>query len=76
MAALAMLTPYMAEMAYPMHTGPALIGGWKHAGGFEPQLAFTAMLLVILTLILLVIIKIVIMKFKLPLRNPRRSRVT
>lgn len=69
MAALAMLTPYMAELAYPMHTGPALIGGWKHAGGFEPQLAFTAMLLVIITLILLVIIKIVIMKFKMPLRK-------
>ncbi len=69
MAALAMLTPYMAELAYPMQTGPALIGGWKHAGGFEPQLAFTAMLLVILTLILLVIIKIVIMKFKMPLRK-------
>ena len=69
MAALAMLSPYMAELAYPMHTGPALIGGWKHAGGFEPQLAFTAMLLVILTIILLIVIKIVIMKFKLPLRK-------
>ncbi len=69
MAALAMLTPYMAELAYPMQTGPALIGGWKHAGGFEPQLAFTAMLLVIITLILLVIIKIIIMKFKMPLRK-------
>jgi thiamine transport system permease protein len=69
MAALAMLTPYMGELAYPMQTGPSLIGGWKHAGGFEPQLAFTAMLLVILTLILLIIIKIVIMKFKMPLRK-------
>jgi len=64
-----MLTPYMGELAYPMQTGPSLIGGWKHAGGFEPQLAFTAMLLVILTLILLIIIKIVIMKFKMPLRK-------
>ena len=63
------LTPEMAELAYPMHTGPALIGGWKHAGGFEPQLAFTAMLLVMLSLVLLVIVKIVIMKVKLPMRK-------
>ena len=69
MAALAMLTPWLSEMAYPMQTGPTLIGAWKHAGGFEPQLAFTAMLLVIISLILLVIVKIVIMKFKLPLRK-------
>jgi thiamine transport system permease protein len=69
MAALAMLTPALSELAYPMKTGPTLIGGWKHAGGFEPQLAFTAMLLVILSLILLVIIKIIIMKFKMPMRK-------
>ncbi|MCK5037785.1 MAG: iron ABC transporter permease [Thermoplasmata archaeon] len=69
MAALAMMSPSMGELAYPMKTGPTLIGAWKHAGGFEPQLAFTAMILVIITLILLVIIKIVIMKFKLPLRK-------
>lgn len=69
MAALAMLTPGLSELAYPMKTGPTLIGGWKHAGGFEPQLAFTAMLLVILSLILLVIIKIIIMKFKMPMRK-------
>ncbi len=69
MAALAMLTPQMAELAHPMQTGPTLIGAWKHAGGFEPHLAFTAMLLVIVTLILLVIIKIIIMKFKMPMRK-------
>ena len=69
MAALAMLTPGLSELAYPMKTGPTLIGGWKHAGGFEPQLAFTAMLLVILSLILLVVIKIIIMKFKMPMRK-------
>jgi thiamine transport system permease protein len=69
MAALAMLSPGLSELAYPMKTGPTLIGGWKHAGGFEPQLAFTAMLLVILSLILLVIIKIIIMKFKMPMRK-------
>ncbi len=69
MAALAMLAPGLSELAYPMQTGPTLIGGWKHAGGFEPQLAFTAMLLVILSLILLVIVKIIIMKFKMPLRK-------
>ncbi len=69
MAALAMMTPYVGELAYPMKTGPALIGAWKHAGGFEPQLAFTAMILVIITLILLVVLKIIIMKFKLPLRK-------
>ncbi len=69
MAALAMMSPAMGELAYPMKTGPTLIGAWKHAGGFEPHLAFTAMILVIITLILLVIIKIVIMKFKMPLRK-------
>ncbi|MDD4307892.1 MAG: ABC transporter permease subunit [Thermoplasmata archaeon] len=69
MAALAMLTPYLSELAFPMDTGPTLIGAWKHAGGFEPQLAFTAMLLVILSLVLLVIVKIVIMRFKMPLRK-------
>ena len=68
-AALAMLTPYLSELNYPMDTGPTLIGAWKHTGGFEPQLAFTAMLLVIISLILLVIVKIVIMKFKMPLRK-------
>ncbi|MDO9538306.1 MAG: ABC transporter permease subunit [Thermoplasmata archaeon] len=69
MAALAMLTPWLSELAVPMQTGPTLIGAWKHAGGFEPQLAFTAMLLVMVSLVLLVIVKIVIMKFKLPLRK-------
>jgi thiamine transport system permease protein len=69
MAALAMLTPNLSELAYPMDTGPTLIGAWKHAGGFEPQLAFTAMLLVIISLVLLVVVKIVIMKFKMPLRK-------
>jgi thiamine transport system permease protein len=69
MAALAMLAPDLSELALPMQTGPTLIGGWKHAGGFEPQLAFTAMLLVILSLILLVIVKIIIMRFKMPLRK-------
>ncbi len=68
-AALAMLTPWLSDMAYPMQTGPTLIGAWKHAGGFEPQLAFTAMLLVLISLALLVVVKIVIMKFKLPLRK-------
>ncbi|MFO7619090.1 MAG: ABC transporter permease subunit [Thermoplasmata archaeon] len=68
-AALAMLKPWLSEMAYPMQTGPTLIGAWKHAGGFEPQLAFTAMLLVMISLALLVVVKIVVMKFKLPLRK-------
>jgi thiamine transport system permease protein len=68
-AALAMLTPWLSEMAYPMQTGPTLIGAWKHAGGFEPQLAFTAMLLVLISLALLVVVKIVVMRFKLPLRK-------
>jgi thiamine transport system permease protein len=69
MAALAMLTPSLAEIDFPMQTGPTLIGAWKHAGEFESELAFTAMLLVILSLILLVIVKIVIMKFKMPMRK-------
>ncbi len=69
MAALAMLSPGIAEIDLPMQTGPSLIGAWKHAGGFGSELAFTAMLLVILSLILLVIVKIVIMKFKMPLRK-------
>ncbi len=67
--ALAMLTPGLADMAYPMQTGPTLIGAWKHAGGFEPQLAFTSMLLVVISLVLLVIVKIVVMRFKMPLRK-------
>ncbi|MEW5936735.1 MAG: ABC transporter permease subunit [Candidatus Thermoplasmatota archaeon] len=69
MAALAMLTPYIAEQAYPVHTGPTLIGAWKHAGVYEPQLAFTAIILVIASLLLLVAVKIVIMRFKLPMRR-------
>jgi len=67
--ALAMLTPGLSDMAYPMQTGPTLIGAWKHAGGFEPQLAFTSMLLVVISLVLLVIVKIVVMRFKMPLRK-------
>ena len=69
MAALAMMSPYLGELNYPMKTGPSLIGAWKHAGGFEPQLALTALLLVVLSIILLIIVKIVIMKFKMPLRK-------
>ncbi len=63
----------LATLGSMEKTGPVLIGTWKHAAKYNPNLvpalAFTSIVLILLALVLLVIVKIIVTKVKLPLKK-------
>lgn len=63
----------LSTMGSMMKTSPVLIGTWKHASKYNPNLvpalSFTSIVLILLALILLIVIKVMLMRVRIPFKR-------